>query len=121
MYLTYAEYTAKGGALASTAYTNCESEARAHVDRLTHGRITAETRVRDAVKNLMFKLVVYISSIDGIETGGMKSFSNGSVSATYATPQETRAKIAQYCNDYLYNEVTDDEAEIPLMYAGVIY
>ena len=120
MYLTYAEYTAKGGALASTAYTNYEAEARAHVDRLTHGRITAETTVRDAVKNLMFKLVEYISSIDGIETGGMKSFSNGSVSATYATPQETLAKIAQYATLYLANEVTLD-TEIPLMYAGVIY
>ena len=120
MYLTYAEYTARGGTLTSTAYTNYEAEARAHVDRLTHGRITAETTVRTAVKNLMFKLVEYISSIDGIEPGGMKSFSNGSVSATYATPQETRAKIAQYCNDYLTNEVTLD-TEIPLMYAGVIY
>jgi len=121
MYLTYAEYTARGGTLTSTAYTRFETNARMHVDRLTHNRISEETTVRDAVKNLMFELVEYLAANEESQRSGIKSFSNGSVSATYSTVQEQRGHIAQLASDYLSNEVTDDDDEIPLMYAGVIY
>lgn len=121
MYLTYAEYTAKGGTQTSTAYPRLETNARMHIDRLTHSRITEETTVRESVKNLMFELVEYLAANEESQKSGITSFSNGSVSATYATPQAQRGHIAQLASDYLSNEVTDDESEIPLMYAGVIY
>ena len=58
--------------------------------------------------------------VDGINRSGYKSFSNGSVSATYNTSQEQRSQIAAYAMDYLCNEVVSATDDTPLLYAGVI-
>lgn len=119
-YLDYAEYTTRGGTLTETAFNNVAPRAAGHITRLTHGRVIDETPVRDSVSGLMFALIGYLADTDAIARSGYKSFSNGAVSATYATTQEQRAQIAAYATDYLCDEVTTDGYETPLLYAGVI-
>lgn len=119
-YLTFSEYTTMGGTLTETAFDRFEAQSVSHIDRLTHGRIMTETVVRDSVKNLTFELIGHLSETDSIARCGYKSFSNGSVSASYATAGELRAQIAGLAELYLSEEVTDDDYEIPLMYAGIV-
>lgn len=119
-YLDYAEYTTRGGTLTETAFNEVAPRAAGHITRLTHGRVIDETPVRANVSGLMFTLVGYLSDMDKINRSGYKSFSNGAVSATYATTQEQRAQISAYAMDYLSDEVTADGYETPLLYAGVI-
>ncbi len=116
-YLTYAEYTSMGGSLAQTAFTNLAYEAGRHIDRLTHERVVDETPVRDAVKMLAFRIVEFLRTTSEAMTSGVKSASNGDVSASYYTPKEIRGQIASFAADYLAGEVTDDGTL--LMYAGV--
>ena len=119
-YLDFAAYTALGGTLTEAAFNNIAPRAAGHITRLTHGRVVDETPVRDYVSELMFTLIGYLSDTDAIARSGYKSFSNGAVSATYATTQEQRAQISAYAMDYLCDEVTADDYETPLLYAGVI-
>lgn len=119
-YLTFAEYQARGGTLTEAAFNEIAPRAAGHITRLTHGRVMDETPVRANVSGLMFTLVGYLSDTESIARSGYKSFSNGSVSATYATTAEQRAQISAYAMDYLCDEVTDDDYETPLLYAGVI-
>lgn len=119
-YLDYAAYVARGGTLTETAFNLIAPRAAGHITRLTHGRVVDEDPVRDNVSGLMFTLIGYLSDTDEIARSGYKSFSNGSVSATYATTAEQRAQISAYARDYLCDEVTTDGYETPLLYAGVI-
>lgn len=119
-YLDYAAYTARGGTLTEAAFNEVAPRAAGHITRLTHGRVIDETPVRANVSGLMFTLVGYLSDMDKINRSGYKSFSNGSVSATYGTAQDQRSQIAAYAMDYLCDEVTTDGYETPLLYAGVI-
>ena len=119
-YLTFAEYTARGGTLTEAAFNEVAPRAAGHITRLTHGRVIDETPVRANVSGLMFTLVGYLSDMDKINRSGYKSFSNGSVSATYGAAQDQRSQIAAYATDYLCDEVTTDGYETPLLYAGVI-
>ena len=119
-YLDYAAYTERGGTLTETAFNLIAPRAAGHITRLTHGRVIDEDPVRDNVSGLMFTLIGYLSDTESIARSGYKSFSNGSVSATYATTAEQRAQITAYAMDYLCDEVTDDDYETPLLYAGVI-
>jgi len=117
MYLTFAEYTAKGGALTQAAFNRYEAQSAAHITRITHARIVAETPVRDSVKNLAFELVELLSSTNEAARSGYKSYSNGAVSATYKDAGEYRSQVVDLAKLYLTDETTDD---VPLMYAGVI-
>jgi hypothetical protein len=119
-YLTFAEYQARGGTLTEAAFNQISPRAAGHITRLTHGRVADETPVRANVSGLMFTLIGYLSDMDAINRSGYKSFSNGSVSASYNTPQEQRSQIAAYAMDYLCDEVVSDENDTPLLYAGVI-
>ena len=119
-YLTFAEYTARGGTLTEAAFNQISPRAAGHITRLTHGRVADETPVRANVSGLMFTLIGYLSDMDGINRSGYKSFSNGSVSASYNTSQEQRAQIAAYAMDYLCDEVVSETNDTPLLYAGVI-
>lgn len=119
-YLTFAEYQARGGTLTEAAFNAIAPRAAGHITRLTHGRVIDETPVRDNVSGLMFTLIGYLADTDAIARSGYKSFSNGAVSATYATTQEQRSQISAYALDYLGDEVTTDGYETPLLYAGVI-
>ena len=120
MYLDYAAYVARGGTLTETAFDLIAPRAAGHITRLTHGRVVDETPVRANVSGLMFTLIGYLYDMESINKSGYKSFSNGSVSATYATSQEQSGQIKAYALDYLSEEVTADDYEIPLLYAGVI-
>lgn len=116
-YLTYADYTSMGGTLAQAAFTNLAYEASKHINRLTHERVVDETPVREAVKMLTFRIVELLRTTNDAMTSGVKSASNGDVSASYYSPKEIRGQIASFAADYLAGEVTDHGTL--LMYAGV--
>ena len=116
-YLTYADYQSMGGTLAQAAFNSFVFEAGRHIDRLTHERVVGETPVREAVKNLTFRIVEFLRTSSEAMNSGIKSAGNGAASVTYFTPKEIRAQIARFSADYLAGEITDDGTL--LMYAGV--
>lgn len=116
-YLTYADYEGMGGTLAQAAFSRLSFEADRHIDRLTHERVVAETTVREAVKQLAFRIVEFLRTSEEAMTSGVKSASNGAASVTFFTPKDVRAQIARFAVDYLAGEVTNDG--ILLTYAGV--
>lgn len=118
-YLSFSDYQSSGGELTSAVFDRYEYQAEAHINRLTHDRVKAETSVRDCVKRLTFELVEYLYKVSEAQAG-LKSASNGAESATYATESEIRGRIDQLARDYLSGEVTADGYDIPLLYAGVV-
>lgn len=120
MYLTYADFQSRGGVLREPDFNRFEVLARGHIDRLTHDRVKADTTIRDPVKSLTFELVLRLSERDKVSRSGMKSSSNGGRSAVYVSDYEFRAQIASLAGLLLEGEVTADDYETPLMYAGVV-
>lgn len=57
MYLTYGEYSAKGGTLTETAFTNIEYEARTYIDWYTFRRLQDEETIPNEVKECMYYLI----------------------------------------------------------------
>ena len=124
MYLTYADYTGMGGNVAETAFPRLESKARAHLDRLTFGRLKNESPVRESVKYCMFDLVAAIES--GESAGAMAagreiaSMSNDGVSISFAASGGARsdsARFASIVRGWLGGETT--ACGVPLLYAEV--
>lgn len=117
MYLTFADFQSRGGVLREPDFNRFEALARGHIDRLTHGRVQADTTVRESVKSLTYELVLLLSDTDKVRRSGMKSSSNGGRSAVYVSDFQFRAQIASLAAELLSNEKTSDG--VPLLYAGV--
>lgn len=126
MYLNYEEYVGMGGGALESAFPRFEAKARAHLDRITFGRLQNESPVRDSVKFCMFDL---INAVSGEESTGamaagreIASMSNDGVSVSFVSSGggSARASAARYgaiVHSWLANETT--ASGVPLLYAGV--
>lgn len=116
-YLTFAEYHTLGGSCKEATFVRFEATARAHIDRLTHGRVKNETPTREAVKLLSADIIDLLSGSEKGAKSGMQSFSNGVLSATYLSDHQVRTRIAAMARTHLATEVTADG--VSLLFAGV--
>lgn len=127
MYLNYEEYVGMGGGAPESAFPRFEAKARAHLDRITFGRLQNESPARDSVKFCMFDL---INAVSGEESAGtmaagreIASVSNDGVSLSFVSGGSgggARASAARYgaiVRSWLANETT--ACGVPLLYAGV--
>ena len=114
MYLTYDEYTEMGGTLSTAAFSRLEFKARKLIDQRTFGRLKGLVQQPEAVKKLVFELMVVEEKE---QNGVLQSVSNDGYSETYAVvnnEQKSTCLIAAY----LAQEKTADGT--PLLYCGVI-
>lgn len=114
MYLTYDEYTEMGGTLNTAAFTRLEFKARKLIDQRTFGRLKGLAQQPEAVKKLVFELMVVEEKE---QNGVLQSVSNDGYSETYAVVNNEQ-KSACLIAAYLSQEKTADGT--PLLYCGVI-
>lgn len=106
MYLTFKEYTQKGGKVTDeTAFNRLEYQAAKKVDKYTQGRVKAQRELSEEVKNVMVEIVDCINSFTPEAGGSISAVSNDGVSVSYADPQKAEqtleAKIKTLCFDFL--------------------
>lgn len=116
MYLTFAEYQARGGTITLTAFPLLEFKARKMIDSYTQGRVSKMATIPDDVKNCMFELIGKISTEQQYGDGMITSESSGSYSYSVDVNTASQSKIGTI-KTYL-SGVTDDNG-IYLLYAGV--
>ena len=116
MYITYDEYTAKGGKLDLAAFNIYAYEANQKIKEATFNRITTPS---EAVKRCMVRLTDLLADYDNPEKN-VSSFSNDGLSQSYyvSNGTERAAKIRLLIKTYLINE--KDANGVPLMYCGVV-
>lgn len=121
MYLTYDEYMGMGGGALASAFPRLECKARAHIDRLTFGRLKHAESVSHAVKYCMFDL---INAVEAEESNGsiasgreIASMSNDGVSVTFSTSGKATSRYTAIVRGWLAMET--DAYGLPLMYPGV--
>lgn len=114
--LDFAEYQLMGGTAAEAEYERLSLRAEKLVNRMTHGRLKADSEVRDCVKQACFALAEAMRQED--EHGGraVETLSNDGVSVRYA-PMDAQARYAAIVREYLSGEVS--AAGTGLLYAGV--
>ena len=113
MYLTYTDYTTKGGTLDETAFNRLEFKAEKLIDQYTFGRLTELTTQSEAVQNLVFELIGLADKDDAAVT----SVSNDGYSESYAAADFT-IKSDNLIYSYLAREKTADGT--PVLYRGVV-
>ncbi|MDR2046527.1 MAG: hypothetical protein LBP79_01250 [Clostridiales bacterium] len=121
-YLSYTEYRNLGGNLDVAAFTRQIFRAEKKVDIHTVGRLIREPEISVTVKACLRRLVDYMHTTDGAESGGktVSAVSNDGVSVTYAaapTQAEITAKEEAIIYEYLARETDGDG--VPLLYRGV--
>lgn len=127
MYLTYSEYTEMGGSMDKHAFNRLEAKARAHLDRVTFGRLKNVESVSDSVKYCMYDLLTAVQADESNSAAAMgreiASMSNDGVSVSFVSGSGTggakaaSARYAAIAKAWLANEVT--ACGVPLLYAGV--
>ena len=121
MYLTYDEYTDYGGGASESAFARLEAKARAHLDRLTFGRLTNAQSLSNSVKYCMYDLINAVESDEssGAAVSGREiaSMSNDGVSITFSTSGKASTRYSAIVRTWLTTET--DSCGVPLMYPGV--
>ena len=115
MYITYDEYTVRGGKLDVAAFNIYAYEANQKIKEATFDRITTPS---EAVKRCMVRLTDLLADYDNPEKN-VSSFSNDGLSQSYYVQNQTEraAKTRLLIKTYLINE--KDENGVSLMYCGV--
>ena len=122
MYLTYDEYAAMGGSVDEASFPRLEMKARAMIDKMTFGRISAEEPAREAVKYACFELISAMGgeeALTGVAGAAVSSVSNDGVSITYADKgaADSRRRLGEIVQTWLAGECT--QCGTPLLYRGV--
>lgn len=120
-YLTYTEYTAKGGTLDSTAFNRNIDRACSIIDNATYKRVEAMANVPEQVKALCRDLVEFFirnSETEPAVSGRSQSAGNVSQSESYKvkTKEEQNKDIDNMICDYLLS--VEDDNGTPLLYRG---
>ncbi len=113
MYLTFDEYTSKGGTLDSIAFNNAYFKAFALANSYTFGRLK-NTQPNDVIKGLIFEL---INSYEEEETCKVQSQSNDGFSEAFKTNTNYTALRETTIREFLSTEKDDNGT--PLLYRGV--
>lgn len=97
MYLTYQEYTSRGGTLDNTTFTDLEYEARTYIDWVTFNRLHDEAEIPEEVKDCIYHILKLIQNklellntpiTDSVSSSNIQSIasqSNDGVSISYNT------------------------------------
>lgn len=122
-YLTYAEYTGRGGTVSETVFDMLEFKARKRIDYLTDSRVQGMAAVPEAVKQCVMCLISMEDAV-GIQAQAehplVTSFSTDGYSESYGKAQGTidaDRSMNKAAAEWLYGE-TDDNG-VPLLYRGV--
>ena len=122
-YLTYQEYTEKGGTLSPADFPQAEFDARKRIDRLTDMRVREMAAVPEAVKMCMMSLI-RIGTAAGAEaqisSPTVTSFNNDGYSESYGhalSAEDAEAEMDKQIKTYLYGE--ENDYGVPLLYRGV--
>lgn len=113
MYLTFEEYTNRGGTLDSIAFNNAYFKAFALANSYTFGRLK-NTQPNDVIKGLIFEL---INSYEDEEACKVQSQSNDGFSETFKTDTNYTALRETTIREFLSTEKDDNGT--PLLYCGV--
>ncbi len=116
MYLEYTDYELMGGTMESTAFALAEFRARKLIDGITHGRITNDNPIREAVKMAMFALVEAMQSEAEYHGKEVQSEQNDGISVTYASQGSSECRYRGIALACLHGEMTNDGVSIT--YAG---
>lgn len=122
-YLTYAEYTERGGTLRPANFMQAEYDARKRIDRWTDMRVQYMETVPEDVKMCMMRLIA-VGTAAGAEAQishpTVTSFSNDGYTETYGNvlnAEEASAAMDQIIQTGLYGVLNDHG--VPLLYRGV--
>lgn len=116
MYLTFAEYQARGGTNTATAFALLEFKARKMIDSHTQGRVSKMANIPGDVKNCMFELIGKLFAEQQYGDGMITSELSSSYSYSVDVNTASQSKIGTI-KTYL-SGVTDDNG-IYLLYTGV--
>lgn len=122
-YLTYTEYTERGGTLGPADFMQAEYDARKRVDKWTDMRVQHMQTVPEDVKRCMMRLIA-ICSASGAEAQINKptvtSFNTDGYSETYGhalSAQDADTAMDQIIKTGLYG--VENDYGVPLLYRGV--
>ncbi len=122
-YLSYTEYTTRGGSLPQTEFDIAEFRARKRIDYLTDSRVQNMKTVPESVKLCVFSLIG-LDSVVGTEAQVknpvVTSYSTDGYSENYGKAmgtQEAERSMNALVNSYLFGELDDNGT--PLLYRGV--
>ena len=122
-YLTYSEYTERGGTLSPADFMQAEYDARKRIDRWTDMRVQYMEAVPEDVKSCMMRLIA-IGTAAGAEAQisnpTVTSFSNDGYTETYGhamSAEDASTAMDQIIQTGLYGVLND--YGVPLLYRGV--
>lgn len=122
-YLTYNEYTERGGTLGPADFMQQEYDARKRIDRWTDMRVRYMEAVPEDVKLCMMRLIT-IGAASGAEAQisnpTITSYTNDGYSESYGhalSAEDADAAMNQIIQTGLYGVLNDHG--VPLLYRGV--
>ena len=122
-YLTYSEYTERGGTLGPADFMQAEYDARKRVDKWTDMRVRDMAAVPEDVKRCMMRLIT-VCAASGVEaqikSPTVTSYNNDGYSETYGhalSAQDADAAMDEIIKTSLYG--VENDHGIPLLYRGV--
>lgn len=123
-YLTYSEYTERGGTLAPADFMQQEYDARKRIDRWTDMRVQFMDEVPEDVKMCMMRLIALGASAGAeaqMSNPTVTSFNNDGYSESFGnvlSAEDADAAMNQIIQTGLYGVLND--YGVPLLYRGVI-
>lgn len=115
MYLTYAEFTEKGGTeLSEAAFSRYEYRAEKEIDRYTQKRLSS-SQPSEAVKRCMVEIIELLCSTEEAGKDNVASVSNDGMSVSYrdmridekGLSQKIHNIVIMYLPEYCYRGVDD--------------
>ncbi len=106
-YITYAEYTERGGELPEPAFDRFYTRAKLELDYYTQRRITKLKEIPEDIKLLMVEL---IGLADNFSQGDkVESFSNEGIAVTFeksaSEAEQAYNLIKIYAQDYIFRGI----------------
>lgn len=124
VYLTWEEYSERGGTLDAAAFPPAELRARGRIDRLTAGRVQGMAEVPEAVKVCMMSIIQADGAVGAAaqaESPLPSAFSTDGYSERYdsagSRTDVIERQLDREIGNMLYG-ITDDEG-VPLLYRGL--
>lgn len=125
-YLDYSDYISMGGSLNESAFNGYRMDAESKLNYLTNNRIQNLNEIPQVVKNLVFKIITILNSIDAtnanngagvVNSQQITSYSNGIESFGYATGNNSKGSTS--IDDTLTSIIKEYLSAYPeLLYRG---
>ena len=122
-YLSYDEYTERGGTREQAEFALAEFKAEKRIDYLTDSRVKAMETVPEAVKLCIMALMAMESKVGTeaqVSNPVVTSFTNDGYSESYGKAlgaEDAEKSMNNLVKSYLYGETDDND--VPLLYRGL--